>query len=158
LLGGSFAGRYGALGEMITAPGPHERAGRYAWATGAALLMSAETLRRAGPWDESFLLYSEETEFILRSTDLGLGLWYCPDAVVEHIGAASGTSPALAALSTVNRVRLYRGRHGPVASAAYGLALTAGQFLRALAGRPDARAALVALLRPSRRPTRLAGG
>ncbi|ROO82747.1 GT2 family glycosyltransferase [Actinocorallia herbida] len=158
VLGGTFTGRHGTLGELITTPGPHEREGRHAWATGAALLMSAEALRAVGEWDESFLLYSEETEFILRAADRGFGLWYCPDSVVEHIGAASGTSPALAALSVVNRVLLFRRIRSRSAAFCYFLAVALGQGLRALAGHPDARAAFVALVRPSRRPTRLAGG
>ncbi|GAB2813619.1 glycosyltransferase family 2 protein [Actinocorallia aurea] len=158
LLGGTFTGRHGGLGELITAPGPHEREGRHAWATGAALLMSADALRAAGEWDESFLLYSEETEFIFRAAGLGFGLWYRPDAVVEHIGAASGAGPALTALSVVNRVRLFRRFRSRSAAACYFLAIALGQGLRALAGQRAARASFVALVRPSRRMTRLAGG
>jgi GT2 family glycosyltransferase len=155
LLGGT---RIGRLGELITDPERHARPGVAVWATGAALLMSVQALRETGPWDESFLLYSEETEFILRAADRGWSLWYEPAAVIEHIGAASGFSPALAGLATVNKVRLFRRRRGPVSSAAYYLAITVGEALRALAGRPTSRAAFVALVRPSRRLTRLAGG
>ncbi|MEO5873741.1 MAG: glycosyltransferase family 2 protein, partial [Streptosporangiaceae bacterium] len=150
--------RTGRLGELILDEETHARPGPAAWATGAALLVSVQALREAGPWDESFLLYSEETDFILRAADLGWSLWYEPAAIVEHIGAASGFSPALAALIAVNKVRLFRRRRSLPASIAYYLAVTAGEAVRAAAGRPESRAAVTALVRPSRRLTRLAGG
>ena len=151
LLGGRLAGRLGTLGEMITEPARYERPGPAVWATGAALLIAAEAVRDLGPWDESFLLYSEETEYALRAADRGWTLWYEPAAVVEHIGGDSGVDPKLAALLVVNRVTLFRRRHrGPLAGAYY-LAVLVGELIRALAGRRTARAVAVALLRPSRR-------
>ena len=41
-----------------------------------------------GPWDESFLLYSEETEFIFRAADRG---W---THVVRAVGSWSITAAA----------------------------------------------------------------
>ncbi|SDE15301.1 glycosyltransferase family 2 protein [Rhodococcus tukisamuensis] len=155
VVGGSRAGRFG---ELIKAPEPHATPGPAAWATGAALLMSVEALRTTGEWDESFLLYSEETDFILRAADQGWALWYEPAAVVEHLGAASGFSPALAGLIAVNKIRLFRRRRRLLATIAYALAVTAGEGVRALAGRPCSRAAFIALVRPSQRLTSLAGG
>ncbi len=108
-----------------------------------------------GAWDESYLLYSEETDFCLRAADLGWSTWYEPASVIEHIGGDSGVNPVLAALLVVNKVRLYRRRHGPVAGTAYYLAVLAGEAVRALTGRPTSRASLTALLRPSRRMTAL---
>jgi N-acetylglucosaminyl-diphospho-decaprenol L-rhamnosyltransferase len=155
VIGGKLAGRIGTLGELITAPKIYERPGQAAWATGAAMLISAETLREIGPWQEDFLLYSEETEFTLRAADSGWNLWYEPAAVIEHIGGESGTNPMLAALLTVNKVRLFRQRRGRVASSAYFLAVMLGVTARAIVGRRTARAALTALVRPSRRLTAL---
>ena len=66
IVGGRMADRLG-LGELIFTDGPHDRQGPAAWVTGAALLMSWSLLERLGPWDESFLLYSEETEYMLRA-------------------------------------------------------------------------------------------
>lgn len=94
LLGGRLAGRIGVLGEMITDPARYERPGPAVWATGAAMLIAAEAARDIGPWDESFLLYSEETEYALRAADRGWTLWYEPAAVVEHIGGDSGINPS----------------------------------------------------------------
>jgi GT2 family glycosyltransferase len=150
IIGGDLAGRIGTLGELVTNPNEYERPRPVVWATGAAMLISVEALRDIGPWDESFLLYSEETEYALRAADRGWTLWYEPSAVVEHVGGDSGTNPTLAALVVVNKVRLFRRRRGAVASVGYYLAVVFGEAVRALAGRATARASMVALLRPSR--------
>ncbi len=155
ILGGRVADRLG-VGELIFKPGPHQRPGPAAWATGAALLMSWSLLEGIGPWDERYLLYSEETEFLLRAADHGWSTWYEPAAVIEHKGGESGIRPDLAALLTVNRVRLFRDRHGLGGGLMYGAAMVLGMALRAAAGQRTARASLAALLIPSRRITSLA--
>jgi N-acetylglucosaminyl-diphospho-decaprenol L-rhamnosyltransferase len=151
VLGGRRAGRLGALSEVITDPHAYELPGPVAWATGAAMLVSMAAWTEIGPWDESFLLYSEETEFALRAADRGWSVWYEPAAVMRHIGGESGTNPVLWALLTVNRVRLYRRRHGPGRGLAFQAAVILGEAIRAATGRRTARAALLALLRPSKR-------
>jgi GT2 family glycosyltransferase len=156
IIGGDLAGRIGTLGELVTDPREYENPGPAAWATGAAMLISVEALRDVGPWDESFFLYSEETEFALRAADRGWVLWYEPAAVVEHVGGDSGTNPTLAALLVVNKVRLFRRRRSAPAAAAYYLALVAGEGVRALAGRRTSKAVVAALIRPSRRARSLA--
>ncbi|HKS99063.1 MAG TPA: glycosyltransferase family 2 protein, partial [Rugosimonospora sp.] len=135
VVGGERAGRTGRLGELITDPHGYERPGPVVWATGAAVLVAAEAVRDIGPWDESFLLYSEETEYMLRAADRGWSTWYEPAAVVEHIGGESGTNPLLAALLIANKVELFRRRHNPVSAAAYHGAVLLGELMRAAAGR-----------------------
>jgi GT2 family glycosyltransferase len=151
ILGGTLADRLGGLGELVMDPGEYERPGPVAWGTGAAMLLSAEMIKQIGPWDESFLLYSEETEYSLRAADHGWISWYEPGAVVEHINRVSATNPLLAALLAVNKTILFRRRHGRVASWAYHGAVLASEGIRAVAGRRTSRAAAAALLRPSRR-------
>lgn len=153
---GARAGRIGTLGELISNPRRYEQPGPVAWATGAAMLISAEAMRVVGPWDESFLLYSEETEFALRAADHGWSVWFEPAAVVQHVGGASGTSPRLAAMVAVNKVSLFRRRHNVLLAIAYYLVVLLGETLRALVGRRTSRAAVVALLRPVRRTRLLA--
>ncbi|MGQ0576441.1 MAG: glycosyltransferase family 2 protein [Pseudonocardia sp.] len=160
LLGGTRAARlgHGRLAELMTDPRHYVQARRVVWATGGALLLSTVAARDAGPWDESFLLYGEETEYALRLADRGWHLWFEPAAVMEHVGGThTVTDPTLYALQVWNRVRLYRRRHGPVAGAAYHAVVTLGELLRAAGGRPSCRAALGMLLRPSRRLTALPG-
>ena len=155
VIGGGRAGRLGALGELLTDPRDYERPGPHAWATGAAMLISADAMREIGPWEESFLLYSEETDYALRAGDRGWTLWYEPSAVVEHLGGESDTNPTLYALMSVNKVRLFRRRHRAPAALLYHSAVLAGEAVRALGGRATAKAAVDALLHPSR-PRRLA--
>jgi N-acetylglucosaminyl-diphospho-decaprenol L-rhamnosyltransferase len=151
LIGGDRAGRIGTLGELVFDSREYERPGRTTWATGAAMLVSAEAIRQLGPWDESFLLYSEETEYCLRAADRGWAVWYEPAAVVEHIGGDSGTNPMLAALLVANKVELFRRRRGAPASWAYFAAVTLGEAVRAAAGRRTSRASVAALISRSRR-------
>jgi N-acetylglucosaminyl-diphospho-decaprenol L-rhamnosyltransferase len=156
LLPGRLASRLGPLGELITDPKVYQRPGVTAWASGAAMLVSVAAVRQIGPWDESFLLYSEETEYCLRAADYGWRTWYEPAAVVKHGGGDSETKPKFASLLTVNRVLLFRRRHNRLHSAAYFAAVAVGEGIRAAAGRPTARASIAALLKPSRRVRELA--
>ena len=119
------------------------------WATGAIMLMSARCLAGSGPWDESFFLYSEETEFALRARDKGFVIRYVPEAEVTHLGGESGVSPRLWSLLQVNRIRLYRKRHTAGATAVFWAAVMLRESSRAALGRARSRAALAALLRPS---------
>ncbi len=157
LLGGLRAGRFPGLGEMVTDPAAY-RSGRIAdWATGACLLVSAECAQRLGRWDDSFFLYSEETDFALRARDAGFALRYVPEAVATHRGGAAHSSPFLWQLLVGNRWRLYRRRHGPLAAAGFRAALVLDALPRARVGRAPARAALRTLLsaglaRPPDRP------
>jgi GT2 family glycosyltransferase len=156
VIGGKLAGRIGSLGELVTDPRVYERSGPAAWATGAAMLVSTEAMRDIGPWDESFLLYSEETEYAMRAADRGWTMWYEPTGVVEHIGGESNVNPMLSSLLVVNKVRLFRERHRRPAGWAYFCAVALGEGVRALAGRPTAKATVTALFRPSRRIQALA--
>jgi GT2 family glycosyltransferase len=156
LLPGDIAGRLGPIAERITDPRHYQRPGVTVWATGAAMLLSVPAMREIGPWDESFLLYSEETEYCMRAADNGWLTWYEPAAVFEHVGGVSEKKPRIASLLTVNKVLLFRRRHNPLHASAYFAAVAVGESIRAIAGRPTSRASLMALLQPSRRVRELA--
>lgn len=151
LVPGQVAGRLGPLAERVTDPRAYEQPGVTAWATGAAMMLSTRTLLDVGLWDESFLMYSEETEYCLRAADRGWSTWYEPAAVFEHVGGDSETKPTFASMLTVNKVELFRRRHNRLHGAAYLAAVAVGQGIRAAVGRPTSRASVVALFRPSRR-------
>lgn len=155
-IGGERAGRIGSLGELIMDPNKYVHPGRATWATGAAMLLSVDAIRDLGPWDESFLLYSEETEYCLRAAERGWTLWYEPAAVMEHMGGDSATNPTLYALMVANKVRLFRRRRSAPAGLGYYLAVILGEAIRAASGRRTSRAAVAALLKPSRRRTLIA--
>jgi GT2 family glycosyltransferase len=150
IIGGTRAGKIGTLGELVTDPAEYDQAGPAVWATGAAMFISVEAIRDIGPWDESFFLYSEETDFALRAADKGWTLWYEPSSVVTHIGGESRTNTDLATLLIVNKVRLFRRRSNAAAGAAYYVAIFTGESVRALAGSKVSRAAVRALLRPTK--------
>ncbi len=130
VLGGTRAGRHPRWGEVELDPASYEREGPVDWAVGAVMLMGRACLDDVGDWDESFFLYSEETDFSLRVRDRGWEVRFVPDAVVTHLGGDSGVSPRLWTLLTLNRVRLYRKRHGPWASGAFWAAVTLNEGLR----------------------------
>ena len=68
------------------------------WAEGSTQLVSRACLDACGPWDESFFLYSEETDFHLRAGARGFGVQYVAAAQAVHLEGDSGTSPRLWAL------------------------------------------------------------
>lgn len=126
------------------------------WALGAALLVSRPCHDAVGGWDESFFLYSEETDLCLRARDLGYATVFVPAAEVRHTGGQSGQSPATHSMQVVNRVRLYRRRHGWPASAAFYALILANEATRvARGGGERSRRAVRDLLRPSLRPPQL---
>ncbi|MGO4144376.1 WecB/TagA/CpsF family glycosyltransferase [Paenarthrobacter sp. YAF11_1] len=110
-LGGRVQGRPGWLSEMDFDPESYLHAHRVDWATGAALLISADTARDVGGWDEQFFLYSEETDYCRRVRDAGRSIWCEPLARMWHERGGSGSSPQLTALMSVNRVR-YAAKYG----------------------------------------------
>lgn len=144
LLGGRLAGRYPSLGEVDMRADTYARPGRADWAAGAAMLVSRDCSRRVGTWDESFFLYSEETDFALRARDAGFDLRYTPSAVAVHFEGESHESSALFSLLSRNRVKLFRSRHGLIRSSAFWSGVFIGELIRAR--RPTRRAAAWALL------------
>lgn len=144
---GGRAGRVRWLGESVLDPAAYQKATTVDWATGAIMLISAQCLEKCGLWDESFFLYSEETEFALRARDHGFATRLAPEARATHLGGESNTSARLWALLSVNRVRLYRRRHNAVATALYWCAVMLREAPRAALGRSTSRAAVTALLR-----------
>jgi N-acetylglucosaminyl-diphospho-decaprenol L-rhamnosyltransferase len=149
---GQRAGRFPALGETVVDESAYFRDGPADWATGAVMLMSRECLDACGPWEESFFLYSEETEFALRARDRGFRTDLVADAEAVHIGGESRVSPALWSLLTVNKVRLYRMRHSGAAWVVLGSGGVRRAPPRAALGHPRSRQAVAALVRPSRLP------
>jgi N-acetylglucosaminyl-diphospho-decaprenol L-rhamnosyltransferase len=148
VLGAVRAGRVPLLGELVTDPRRYDSPCTVDWAEGSTQLISAECWRAVGPWDESFFLYSEETEFGLRAGDHGYGTRYVPEAVAVHLQGDSTTSPWLWALLVTNRVRLHRRRGGRLAGATFWAAVLLRELTRAALGQATSRAAVRALTSP----------
>ena len=150
LIGASHAGRYPKFGEIVTTKEEYARESLTDWAEGSVQLISAECWSKCGPWDESFFLYSEETEYNLRARDAGYATRFVPSAGAVHLKGESTRSPGLWRLLVLNRVRLYRRRNGVVKGSAFWAAVLLRETSRALFGRATARAATKALLSPRR--------
>ena len=146
VVGGRRASRIPLLGETIGSESHYVDGADAAWATGAAVLIARRVVDAVGPWTEDFFLYSEETDYALRARDAGFQLRYVAAAEVVHRGGDLNRSPWLWSLRAVNRVRLYRRRHGAFKSAFYWLAAILNEGLRAASGSATHRAALRALL------------
>ena len=149
-VGASRVGRFPSLGEVVTDPAAYEAESTTDWAEGSTQLVSAQCWRACGPWDESFFLYSEETEFNLRARDAGFATRFVPTAAAVHLEGGSGASPRLRALMAVNRVRLFRRRNGRVRSSLYWAAIVLRETSRVAIGDPGSRPTLRALLSPQR--------
>jgi N-acetylglucosaminyl-diphospho-decaprenol L-rhamnosyltransferase len=125
------------------------------WATGAVMLISRACYEAVGGMDESFFLYSEETQFSLDARALGYATRYVPGAVAMHIGAQSGYSEQTHSMMVINRVRLYRRRHSAPVSWLYFGATVLSELSWIARGNRLSRFAVMAMLRPGRRPQAL---
>jgi N-acetylglucosaminyl-diphospho-decaprenol L-rhamnosyltransferase len=141
--------------EYVTKPSDYASPRYVDWALGAVLLMSRECYDMLGGWDETFFLYAEETDLSLRARDSGLLTRYEPSAIAVHIGGHSGRNHKTHAMHIVNRVRLYRRRHGIIASWCYYVITLVHEVTWIARGRRASRASIAALLLPSRRPPEL---
>jgi GT2 family glycosyltransferase len=119
------------------------------WATGAVLLVTRDAAEMVGDWDERYFLYSEETDYCRRLREAGYSILFDPTVTVEHRGGGSGSSSALVALLTVNKVRYFAKWHGLGGTAVFWLVTVFHSLVRS--ARPGERAALGALLVPYRR-------
>lgn len=149
-LGARRAGRHPVLGEIVTDPDLYSMEQTIDWAEGSTLLISADCWDCSGPWDESYFLYSEETDFALRARDAGFTTLYVPSAHAIHLEGESAGSPALWSLLVRNRIRLYRRRHGLASTTLYWAALLLREASRALLGRATSAAGFQALVSPRR--------
>lgn len=152
LLGPKVAARIPGCFEAVVDPSRYESPCDVDWAVGAVLLVGRKCADRLGDWDESYFLYSEETDFCRRARQAGFVVRYTPTAVVEHLSGAGLVDPRLRAMLSVNRVREYGRRHRRFATWWFLLGNVVHETTRGLAGRPAARASAAALIFPSRRP------
>jgi GT2 family glycosyltransferase len=144
-----------ALSEFVHGPAAYDSSHPTDWATGAVMATSRECYDALGGWDESYFLYSEETDYCLRARDRGYLTWYVADAVATHVGGGSGRSDTTHQMQVLNRVRLYRRRHGAVSSWFYYLLNLLAEASWVARGHRPQRAAIRALLHPGVRPPQL---
>lgn len=149
VLSAKVAGRVLALGEVITSPRAYRDEQFVDWAEGSTQLVSAECWAVCGDWDESFFLYCEETDYDLRARDAGLGTLFVPSARAVHLeGGSSVSVDWLWRLQVLNRLKLYRRRHGRFETFLFWSVTLLREVSRGVLGRSKNRAAARALLDP----------
>lgn len=120
----SAAGVRGRWAERHALHGSWEHGSERAvdWAVGAALLFRREALEEVGGLDESFFMYVEDLEWCHRARRQGWEIWFTPDAVVVHVGNASGEQrygSTRTATWLFNTYLFYRRHHGAASTAAF---------------------------------------
>ncbi|MBR1517544.1 MAG: glycosyltransferase family 2 protein [Bacteroidales bacterium] len=95
---GGFIDSYGypfCRGRMFSTleqdHGQYDDAREIFWASGAAMFVRAAVWRQLGGLDGDFFAHMEEIDFCWRAKNAGYKVFYCPDAVVYHVGG--GTLP-----------------------------------------------------------------
>jgi GT2 family glycosyltransferase len=153
-VGLGFTG-YPAFSEHIVDSKRYEAPSVVDWALGAILMISRACHEDLGGWDESFFLFSEETDFCIRARDEGWLTLYEPRAVAIHIGGQSGQNGRIHSMQILNRVRFFARRHGVIAANLYLWLTVASELSWALRGQSLSRHSLRALLVPAHRPPEL---
>lgn len=69
----------------------HDRPRAVDWAVGAAWLVPRAAWEALGGLDERFFMYVEDLAWCWRATRRGWEVWFEPEAVVRHVGGASGS-------------------------------------------------------------------
>lgn len=111
---------------------PHDTERKVDFVIGACMLVRRETINRVGMFDESFFLYSEETDWEKRMSDHGWNVYFTPDAEVYHLCGTSGKAQADRVFTEFRRgqERYIRKHFGGVGLTWYRIMLTVGSTLR----------------------------
>ena len=103
------------------------------WVSGACLVARADAARAAGPLDETFFMYCEDTDWCHRMHDLGWAILWCPKVtVVHHVGGSASGSPFVT-YQHYRSLLLYFARYEPHAIARLRVFMLVGCVPRALA-------------------------
>jgi len=131
------------LGERVLAPSAYERATPCDWTSGSFMLARREALAAIGGFDESFFLFSEETDLCWRLKDAGWEVAHLPLVTIRHFESERSATPRMEAQAAYARLQLARKHFARVAP--YRLAMTLRYALRAR--REAGRAALETVLK-----------
>lgn len=154
-VGGLSFTRRPRFSEIVYEDAAYARAHPVDWAMGAVMLITRACWDELSGFDESFFLYSEETDFCLRARDQGWLTYYTPNARAMHIGGGSGESAMTHTMKMMNRLRIFNRRHSVMKTSVYYVMMVITEVRRGLLGHRASWTALEALLRPSRRPDQL---
>jgi N-acetylglucosaminyl-diphospho-decaprenol L-rhamnosyltransferase len=84
-----LAPRSRALNSFYEGGFDHDQVREVDWVFGACLLVRRDAADEVGLFDESFFMFSEETDWCYRFHEAGWRVFFFPDAEVVHVGGAS---------------------------------------------------------------------
>lgn len=98
----------------IDTPGGSVTAQAVDWVSGASLMIKREVVEAIGPLDESFWLYTEETDWCYRAREAGWDVLLVPQAQVYHLARAASRQRHLVTMLYFyqSRVRFVCKHHG----------------------------------------------
>lgn len=111
------------------------RSGRVEWLSGACLMIRRAVLEGVGGFDESFFLYSEETDWQRRISDAGWEVHWVGGARAVHVGGGSGEGASAGTREYFYEGvdRYFRKYHGMVGVFLLRAAMVVGILLRLMA-------------------------
>lgn len=77
------------------------------WATGACLVVRKEVFSKIGGFDEYFFAYGEEADLCVRLRLAGCEVFYVPESLVYHLGAATSNKNLFKKMYDIHRNHLY---------------------------------------------------
>jgi len=106
------------------------------WVMGACILVRREALEQVGGFDETFFMYSEETDLCYRMKQAGWKVRYVPEARVVHVWGGSANLAGRETLIRLyqSRVQFFRKHYGPVTAFFYKLLLGCSSLARTTMG------------------------
>jgi N-acetylglucosaminyl-diphospho-decaprenol L-rhamnosyltransferase len=128
------------------------------WLSGACLLVRRSLLSAVGGWDESYFLYSEDTQLCRSAWDAGSRVRFEPRAQAIHVGGESGPRAQLLETLATSRIIYARKHSSRLKAAAHriGIGLEAATHTIICRGGFEQRRghlrALRAALKPDPRP------
>jgi GT2 family glycosyltransferase len=124
-----LAPRSAVLNAFYAGGFSHDAARPADWIMGAVWLVRRAAIDEAGPADDGYFLFSEETDWALRFRQAGWEVWFDPAAVATHVYGASHRGSMLAENVRSQLRYLTKHRGGAYARAAR-VVILAGLVLR----------------------------
>lgn len=110
-LWGEWLSAIGLAGRLLSPQYPSHRESEsnatkeVDWIPGAVMLLRACAVRQVGGFDETYVMYSEETDLCWRLRQVGWKVLYTPNAYIFHLGGGSASRTSI-----VQILRLYRSK------------------------------------------------
>lgn len=105
-----YTGKSYAIGDRMLDKGQFNLPGEVKCAAGAAMLIRADVLRKAGMFDETLFMFYDELDLSMRVKAAGYKIVHVPQSKIYHkVGASSGKNYAMAIFHLIrNRIWIER--------------------------------------------------